>query len=257
MKRLLSWNGWPPVFVVAVVLVTWQAATALFDIPKWMLPSPLAIVQEAWSIYPRLTVHTWASIKIALSGFAIGVSFGLLLAFALHLVPKLKQGVYPLIILSQNVPIIALAPLLVLWFGFGLLPKIIIITLVCFFPIAVSMLDGFLQTDRTLLNYMRMAGASRRQIFFKLELPNSLPYLFSGLKISATYSVMGAVIAEWLGAQEGLGTFMTLSASSFRTDRVFVAIFIIMVMSLVLFGFILLLEKWFIRWKPAQTEGQR
>jgi ABC-type nitrate/sulfonate/bicarbonate transport system permease component len=166
----------------------------------------------------------------------------------LHVIPRFKAGFYPLLILSQNIPTIALAPLLMIWFGFGLLPKVIVITLVCFFPVAIATLDGFVQTDRTMLGYMRMIGAGRRQIFFKLELPNALPYLFSGLKISATYSVMGAVIAEWLGSDKGIGVYMLLSKNSFRTDRVFAAIAIIVGLSLLLFGFIAFLEKLVIRW---------
>lgn len=241
--------------VILALLMIWQLLVMAFQVPKWMLPSPVAIIQEGFHIFPRLMVHTWATIKITLAGFAIGVTFGVVLAMMLHLIPRLKRGVYPLLILSQNIPIIALAPLLVLWFGFGALPKLLIIVLVSFFPVAVAMLDGFLQSDRTLVNYMHMIGANKKQIFFKLELPNALPYLFSGLKISATYSVMGAVVAEWLGAQRGIGTFMTLASSSFRTDRVFVAIFTIMVLSLLLFGFILLIEKWFIRWQPHRKES--
>ncbi|WP_411843805.1 ABC transporter permease [Salinicoccus sp. HZC-1] len=248
MKRFISWHTGAPLLTIFTILVFWQIVVTLFEIPAWMLPGPAQIIQEGFEIYPRIIDHSTSTILIALGGFAIGVSFGLLLAVLLHLVPKARESIYPLMVLSQNVPIIALAPLLVLWFGFGALPKILIITLVCFFPIAVSLIDGFRQTNPALLNYMQMIGASRRQIFFKLEWPSALPYFFSGLKISATYSVMGAVIAEWLGAQQGLGVFMTVASSAFRTDQVFVSIFAIMLISLVLFGFILLLEKWLIPW---------
>ena len=248
MKRLLSWSVLSPLLAIFAILVIWQLAVGIFEIEAWMLPSPVQIIQEGIEIYPRIIDHSISTILIALGGFAIGVSVGLVLAVALHLVPQARQSIYPLMVLSQNVPIIALAPLLVLWFGFGALPKILIIMLVVFFPIAVSLIDGFRQTNPELLNYMRMIGAGRRQIFFKLEWPSALPYFFSGLKISATYSVMGAVIAEWLGAQQGLGVFMTVASSAFRTDQVFVSIFVIMLISLVLFGFILLLEKWLTPW---------
>lgn len=248
MRRLFSWNVTAPILAIFIILVIWQLAVSIFDIETWMLPGPIQIIQEGIEIYPRLFSHSISTITIALGGFAIGVSVGLILAVLLHLMPRARQGIYPLMVLSQNVPIIALAPLLVLWFGFGTLPKILIITLVCFFPVAVSLIDGFRQTNPTLLNYMRMIGAGRRQIFFKLEWPSALPYFFSGLKMSATYSVMGAVIAEWLGAQQGLGVFMTVASSAFRTDQVFVSIFVIMLISLVLFGFILLLERWLVPW---------
>lgn len=257
MKRLLSWSVVSPLLAIFIILVIWQLAVSIFDIEAWMLPSPVQIIQEGIEIYPRIIDHSISTILIALGGFAIGVSVGLVLAITLHLVPQARQSIYPLMVLSQNVPIIALAPLLVLWFGFGALPKILIITLVCFFPIAVSLLDGFRQTNPTLLNYMQMIGANRRQIFFKLEWPSALPYFFSGLKISATYSVMGAVIAEWLGAQQGLGVFMTVASSAFRTDQVFVSIFAIMLISLALFGFILLLEKWLIPWNTDEKGSGR
>jgi ABC-type nitrate/sulfonate/bicarbonate transport system permease component len=141
-----------------------------------------------------------------------------------------------------------LAPLLVIWFGFGILPKLIVITLVCFFPVAVAALDGFKNIPNEMKHYMLMAGASKIQLFTKLEWPYALSSVFSGIKISATYSVMGAVISEWLGAKQGIGVYMTLASSSFRTDRVFVAIFIIMLLSLLFFGFINLAEKRLIKW---------
>ena len=136
-----------------------------------------------------------------------------------------------------------------------MLPKIIVIILVCFFPITISLLDGFRQSDRDVMNYMKMAGATKQQIFWKLEWPNALPTLFSGIKISATYSVMGAVISEWLGASKGIGVYMQLSQSSFRTDRVFVAIILIVILSLLLLGLIMLLEKRIIRWQPKEEKA--
>src|SRR5699024_9515008 len=140
-----------------------------------------------------------------------------------------------------------LAPLLVIWFGFGFLPKLIIIVIACFFPVAISTLGGLQETDRELMHYMKMMGATNRQLLWKLQFPHALPSIFSGLKIAATYSVMATIISEWLGAQEGIGVYMTLALSSYRTTRVFVAIIIAMLLSLAFFGAILLLEKWFIR----------
>lgn len=171
-----------------------------------------------------------------LIGFAIGTFVGLLMAFVLHYVPFLKASLYPLIILSQNVPTIALAPLLMIWFGFGILPKIIVITLVCFFPVAVATMDGLSRTDRAMLDYMRMIGASKADIFRKLEVPYAIPSIMSGVKIAATYSVMGAVIAEWIGADKGIGYYMMLQKASFRTDKIFVAIAIIVAISLAMFA---------------------
>ena len=165
--------------------------------------------------------------------------------------PKLREAIYPLLILSQNIPIIVLAPLLVIWFGFGITPKLLIITLVCFFPIAVAMIDGLKHTNPELIHYMKMAGASKKQIFTKLEFPHALPQMFSGLKISATYSVMGAVISEWLGANQGIGVYMTLASSSFRTDRVFVAILFIVLLCFIFFTMIIAAEKLLLKWRTS------
>jgi ABC-type nitrate/sulfonate/bicarbonate transport system permease component len=250
--RLWWRKGWPPFVAVFFLLIIWQLCTSIFKIKKWILPSPTVIAQEALSQSGLLMEHTLATVRLTGVGFMIGTSVGLLIAIALHMTPFLKSALYPLLILSQNVPTIALAPLLMIWFGFGLLPKIIVITLVCFFPVAVAMMGGLRQSDPTMLSYMRMIGANKRQIFLKLELPHSLPSLFSGIKIAATYSVMGAIIAEWIGSDEGIGYYMMLQKASYRTDRMFVAISIIVVLSFMMFSIIALLEKWLVRWKPRQ-----
>lgn len=251
------WKGiWPPLGAVVLLLLLWQAATSLFGIEDWILPAPLQIAHEASSSYERLLGHTWATLKLTLSGFAIGTATGLIVAGVLHYVPFLRRSLYPLLILSQNIPIIALGPLLIIWFGFGILSKLIVIVLVCFFPITVAALGGLAGTDRTMLNYMQMIGASRSQIFWKLELPYSLPAVFSGLRIAATYSIMGAIIAEWISSDQGLGYYMLLQKSAFRTDRMFVAIMIVVLLSLLMFSVIVWLERWCIRWQSSQQQGR-
>ncbi|MMZ61014.1 putative aliphatic sulfonates transport permease protein SsuC [compost metagenome] len=222
----------------------------IFGIDKWVLPSPVDITREAAANKAGLWDHTLATLRLMFLGFVIGTLVGLIVAFVLHNIPILKSSLYPLVILSQNIPTIALAPLLMVWFGFGILPKIIVITLVCFFPVAVAAMDGLRGTDRTMMNYMQMIGASKIDIFRKLELPSALPSILSGVKIAATYSVMGAIIAEWIGADKGIGYYMMLQKSSFRTDRIFVAIAIIVILSLGMFLCISLLEKWIVRYKP-------
>ncbi|MEF2966319.1 ABC transporter permease [Paenibacillus sp. M1] len=258
MKLTRLWNSiWPPLVAVILFLIIWQAATLLFDIDKWILPSPADIAKEAAAGAAGLWEHTLATLRLILLGFAIGTAVGLAVAFSLHYVPFLKSSLYPLLILSQNVPTIALAPLLMIWFGFGILPKIIVITLVCFFPVAVAAMDGLARTDRVMFDYMRMAGASKGQIFRKLEVPHALPSILSGVKIAATYSVMGAVIAEWVGADKGIGYYMMLQKSSFRTDKIFVAIAIIVALSLAMFALIALLEKWLVRYAPQDRDKQK
>lgn len=244
-----------PLSAIIGLLTAWETTSRLFDIPPWILPAPVAIFQEAIQSWDNYRHHLLSTISLTISGLVIGITIGIAIAIMLHLMPRVREAVYPLLIMSQNIPIIVLAPLLVIWFGFGILPKLLIIILVCFFPITVAMVDGLRQTSPELVHYMKMAGASKKQIFTKLELPHAIPQMFSGLKISATYSVMGAVISEWLGAQNGIGVYMTLASSSFRTDRVFVAIFFIMLLCMLLFAVILLLEKYLLKWRPSQEES--
>ncbi|MFC7370277.1 ABC transporter permease [Fictibacillus iocasae] len=234
---------WSALWLLFFILIVWDAVGRWTQVPAWLLPSPLKIFSAGLEDWSRFYVHVLSTASLSFVGFLTGTTAGLLAAILLHRVPALRQPLYPFIILSQNVPVIVLAPLLVIWFGFGLLPKIIVITLVCFFPVTIAALDGFKQTDRELVHYFTMCGASKSQMFWKLEMPHSLPSIFSGLKIAATYSVMGAVISEWLGSERGIGVYMTLASSSFRTDRVFVAIFSIMMLSLLFFFIIVLLER--------------
>jgi ABC-type nitrate/sulfonate/bicarbonate transport system permease component len=243
-------KGWRPMLVIILLFGVWEAISRMTSLPKWLLPAPSDIFIEGISNYTLYARDVVSTVKLTMIGFIIGTGFGLIVAIILHLLPSVKEAVYPLLILSQNIPIIVLAPLLIIWFGFGLFPKIIVITLVCFFPISIAALDGFRQTPAELRHYLDMAGARPSQIFWKLELPYALPVIFSGLKISATYSVMGAIISEWLGAESGIGVYMTLASSSFQTVRVFVAIFIIMILSLMFFCMIIGLEKLIVKWQP-------
>ncbi len=254
MMRTWISKGWRPFLVLILLFIIWEVSIRVFDVPAWLMPPPSDIWAEGVASWPVFKGHLASTTTLTIAGFVIGCSIGIGTAVGLHLLPKVKEAIYPLMILSQNIPIIVLAPLLVIWFGFGLLPKIIVITLICFFPVAVSALDGFRQTNAEYILYMKMSGASKGQIFRKVEWPHALPSIFSGLKISATYSVMGAVISEWLGAQKGIGVYMTLASSSFRTDRVFVAIFMIMLLSLVFFGIILLLEKFMVKWNRKEDK---
>ncbi|QDP39000.1 ABC transporter permease [Radiobacillus deserti] len=249
MKRWIQ-KGWRPTTLIILLLVLWEGSSRWLDIPAWLLPSPSQIWKEVLVSWSDFQGHLLATIRLTFIGFICGSIIGLGVATILHLMPKVRETVYPLIIISQNIPTIVLAPLLVIWFGFGILPKVIVITLFCFFPIAIATLDGLRQTTDELKHYMLMVGASKGQIFRKLEWPHALPSIFSGLKIAATYSVMGAVISEWLGGNHGIGVFMTLASSSFRTDRVFVSILYIVILCLLFFSMIVTAERRLIRWKP-------
>lgn len=242
-------KGWRPIIAILIFIGLWEIGVRIFSVEEWLLPAPSDIVMEAKRVLPTFLPHLASTLVLTISGFLIGATVGLVVAILLHISRRLRETFYPFLILSQNIPIIVLAPLLVIWFGFGPLPKLIVITLACFFPIAVSTLGGLQQAERKLIFYMQMMGAGHAQMFWKLELPNAVPTIISGLKIAATYSVMAAVISEWLGAQKGIGVFMTLASSSYKTSSVFVAIIITMLLSLAFFSLILLLEKSLGRWQ--------
>ncbi|MUT66298.1 ABC transporter permease [Paenibacillus sp. NEAU-GSW1] len=251
LRRLIG----PPVFVIALLFIVWEAAVDLGNVPSWQLPSPSAILHEGVAVWPRLMDHTAATLTLTAIGFAGGAAAGFVLAALLHLLPGARRAVYPLLVLSQNVPVVALGPLLTLWLGYGLLPKLVLVWLVCFFPVSVSMLSGLTDTDPTLRNYMQMIGASKSQLFWRMELPNAVTHLFSGLKIAASYAVLSAVVAEWIGSQKGLGHFMLLSSKGYEADRVFAAVFLIVALSLTMFGLVAGAEKLIVRWRPAEERG--
>ncbi|MBM7649838.1 ABC-type nitrate/sulfonate/bicarbonate transport system permease component [Bacillus ectoiniformans] len=248
MREVIN-QGWRPFLVLILFVSLWEIFVRVSGIEAWLLPAPTTIYQTAIESLPDFLPHFLSTVQLSVSGYLIGAAIGVMLAILLHLVPSMKKAMYPFLILSQNIPIIVLAPLLVIWFGFGALPKLIVIALVCFFPVVIATLDGFKQTPRELYHYMQMAGATNKQLFIKLEWPSSWPSLFSGLKISATYSVMGAVISEWLGAQQGVGVYMTLASSSFKTDKVFLAIFAVMGLSVLFVWVISALERRLVTWE--------
>ncbi|WP_107943484.1 ABC transporter permease [Metasolibacillus sp. FSL H7-0170] len=246
-------NMWKPVLALLIAITLWEIAVKLLQIEVWVLPAPSVIAKEMFIVFPAIFPHMLATIKLVFIGFSSAIVLGISVATMLHILPTAREIVMPFLVISQNIPTIVLAPLLMIWFGLGDFPKYLIIATTAFFPIAIATLDGFRQTERDLMHYMQMMGATKKQIFLRLQLPDAIPSIFSGIKIAATYSVMTAVVAEWLGAQKGIGVFMTLSASSYRTPRVFVAIVITIILSLAFFGLFLALEKWFTRWK--RNEG--
>ena len=199
-------------------------------------------------ILPGLKSHIIITLKEAFTGFFIAICFAVILAVLMDSIKLLKKAVYPLLVVSQTVPIIALAPLFVIWFGFGLLPKVIVVILVCFFPIVISLLDGLNSVDVDMLNMLKSMGANRLQTFRILKFPASMVNFFSGLRIAATYSIMGAVIGEWLGGEGGLGVYMLRVKHSFALDKMFAVILLIVIMSMLLFKGISLIQDLLMPW---------
>ncbi|WP_331716352.1 ABC transporter permease [Metabacillus kandeliae] len=246
-----------PGMAILVFLIIWQAAVKGSGIEKWILPAPADVVQTLFSMIPGLAPHVIQTAAEALAGLALAALAGVFFGIIIDLSKWLRKAIYPLLIISQTIPIIALAPLFIIWFGFGMFPKILITALVCFFPIAVNLADGFRLADKDMLKLMKTFRASRTQIYMKVKFPHALPFLFSGLKIAGTYSVMGAVIGEWLGSDKGLGILLTRSSQSFLTDKVFAVIFIIVLLSLVVFGVIEGLARLAMPWRYAQQKYEK
>ncbi len=241
----------PPAALLLALLVLWQLAVHLWDVEPWLLPSPTGIVQAGWEARALIAEHMLQTGLETLLGFALALATGVGLALALDSSPVVRRAIYPLMVASQTVPIIAIAPLLIIWFGYGIWPKVLVVALVCFFPVVVATADGLRSADRDLIALVRTMGASPNQVFAKVRWPGAVPGLFSGIKIGITYSVVGAIIGEWVGASRGLGVFMLRATNAFRTDWVFASIFVVALLSWVLFACVQLAERVTLRWYYA------
>ena len=246
IKSLVWWL--PALAIIIGLLGIWEGLVRLFDVQRWLLPPPSAIAEELVSSRNLFLDHTWVTLEEIVVGFAIAALSGVVLATGIAFSRTVERSIYPFVIASQTIPIIAIAPLLLVWLGYGLTPKVFVVALIAFFPIVVNMVDGLKSADRDMVNLMRTLGANRWQIFTKLQIPTSLPFLFSGLKVAIAASVIGAVIGEWVGSSEGLGYLMIRSKPQFLTERVFGAIFILSAMGIVLFIAIGLVERHLIPW---------
>lgn len=238
----------PAVLVVAGLLVAWELGAAASGISPIVLPSPTRILGALWDFRDTATRHALVTLTEALVGFGAALVLAVGAALAMDRVAAVRRAVYPLLVGSQTIPIVAIAPLLVVWFGFGLAPKVVVIVLVSFFPIVVSLLDAFADTPTDATDLMRTLGASRRQEVVLLRWPAALPGLFTGMRIAVPYAVIGAVFGEYVGAVEGLGIWMQVSQNAFRTDLVFAAILLTAVLSVGLFTVVGLAERLVIPW---------
>ena len=234
---------WPSAAAIAGLLAVWQLVCTAGLVPGYMLPSPVQVVHAFVSELPALWNHSLITLQEAFLGLILGVSVGFLAAVLMDAFEVLYKAFYPLLILTQTIPSVAIAPLLVLWFGYEMAPKVILIVISTFFPVTVGLLDGFRSADRDAIGLLRSMGANRLQIFRYIKFPSALPQFFSGLRIAAAYSVVGAVISEWLGGFGGLGVYMTRVKKAFAFDKMFAVIFLISGISLALMALVEYAEK--------------
>lgn len=233
----------PSITAVAALLLLWQLVCSWGWIPPYMLPSPMKVLQAFAEELPLLWENARITLQEAFIGLLVGVSVGFLAAVAMDAFDILYKAFYPLLIITQTIPSVAIAPLLVLWFGYEMTPKIILIVISTFFPVTVGLLDGFRSADKDAIGLLRSMGATRLKIFRYIKFPSALPQLFSGLRIAAAYSVVGAVISEWLGGFGGLGVYMTRVKKAFAFDKMFAVIFLISAISLGLMALVEFAEK--------------
>lgn len=233
----------PSIIAVATLLLIWQLVCMAEWIPPYMLPSPMKVLQAFVDDLPLLWENSLITLQEAFIGLMLGVSVGFFAAVLMDGFDLLYKAFYPLLIITQTIPSVAIAPLLVLWFGYEMTPKIILIVISTFFPVTVGLLDGFRSADRDAVGLLRSMGANRMQIFRYIKFPSAMPQLFSGLRIAAAYSVVGAVISEWLGGFGGLGVYMIRVKKAFAFDKMFAVIFLISTISLALMALVEFAEK--------------
>lgn len=243
----------PSIVVVVAILLIWQIVVSITNTNPQLLPSPSLIYHALVQNIDVIAVHTFQTLKETLIGIIAGIILGVSVAILFDASYLARRAFLPLLITSQTIPMIALAPLLLLWLGFGILPKIIIVTLYCFFPIAIAMADGLRNIDKEFLNLFTSMNASYIQKLRLLKIPASLPSFFSGLKIAVTYSITGAMVGEYIGAFQGLGVFIQTSANAHAIPLVFATIFVTVVISLILFWLVCVVESAVIPWQNKKN----
>jgi ABC-type nitrate/sulfonate/bicarbonate transport system permease component len=241
----------PPVALVVALLIAWEAYCRIGGVSPIVLPAPSRVLEQLWLFRADAVRHTIPTVVEAVVGLGLSVVFAAGAASVMDRYEAVRRAIAPLLVGSQTIPVVAVAPLLVIWFGFGLEPKVFVVVLVTFFPMTVALLDGFASVEADATDLFRSLGAARREEFTLLRWPTALPRFFTGLRISATYAVIGAVFGEYVGAREGLGIWMQLSQNAFRTDLVFGAILLTAVVSVGLFGLVVLAERLVIPWYGA------
>ena len=251
--RLL--DRFAPVIAVVVVLGIWQVATWLFAIPSFLLPSPSRIVEAGFGVAPSIWIgHIWSTLRVVVMGYALAIAVAIPLAIGLAMSRLLSRTLYPMLVVIQSTPIVAVAPIIVVTLGAGDLPRVVITFLITFFPIVVSTTTGLLATPEELIELSRSLRAGRTREIFHIRLPYALPFLFSALKISTTLAVIGAVVAEFVAAEKGLGFFIAFSTSFFKIPQAFSGLVILVLLSLTLFRVVGLVQKRFAPWSLPKSE---
>lgn len=237
-----------PYILIVIILSIWQILSSTNIVPKYMLPSPYDVIIAFILDFKLIMKHTSYTLIEAFIGLSLGIILAFIISIIMDSFDILQKAFYPILIITQTIPTVAIAPLLVLWMGYGIAPKITLILITSFFPIAIGLYDGYRSVDIDSLNLLRTMGANKIQEYLYIKLPYSLGNFFTGLRISVSYAIISAVVAEWLGGFWGLGVYMTRVRKSYSFDKMFAVIFFISALSLFLMYLVKKIEKRIIKW---------
>ncbi len=242
MKKMNHKKITVPTAVFILILCIWEMTVRIADIPLYILPAPSKILLAVVSERNMLFLHGMVTLKETVIGLILAALFGILLAIIMDRFELFRTAAYPILVVSQTVPVIVLAPIFIIYLGFGMAPKILIVVLMCFFPIVISFADGMRHVDKNQVNLARLFGAGRLRTYSLVKIPGAAPALFSGLKVAATYSITGAVVGEWLSSDCGLGYYMLRVKNGFMLDKVFACVVVIVLLSLLMNGCVKILQ---------------
>jgi len=240
----------PALVLCAGVLIFWEVVIRLFSVPTFVLPAPTAIIDALIANRGALAVAAQATALEVVLGFVLSALVGILVALVIVRFERFGKALYPLVVLFQNVPKVALAPIFILWFGYDLAPKVLLIVVIAFFPVAIDMLVGLQSVEPAFVALMRSVGASKGKILLRVRIPHSLPYLMAGLKVAITFSVIGAIVGEFAGANQGLGYVIQFASTQLDTPLIFAALIVVSVLGLAFYYIIEFAERWLVPWAP-------
>lgn len=249
--------AWPAGLLVALIIALWELYARFSGVKATILPAPSRVLEQMLLNAPVLLDNAWPTVVATLTGFSLSITLAFLFSVLVDFIRPLRRALFPVFIISQTLPLVAIAPLVVLWFGFGLLPKILLVALVTFFPMMVAFVQGYDSTDGEMERLLRSMGASKAQIFRLARLPSAMPFFFTGLRISITYAVVGAIFAEYSGASKGLGIYMLAAKNNFRPDLVLAAVFCSALITLALFGITVCIHYFALPWARGQKGNRR
>jgi NitT/TauT family transport system permease protein len=254
IKQTLYSKWLRPLLLIVILVAVWDLTIRIFKIPPYLVPTPVAIFQQIAQQWPMLLQESVPTLNATLGGFALSVAIGVPIAMLVAYSPLVESYLYPLVVFSQSIPKVAIAPLFVVWFGFGLFPRILVAFLLGFFPVVVSTVMGFKSVERDLIDLARSMGSPPLKMFFKILLPHAMPAIFSSMKVSITLAVVGAVVGEFVGANSGLGYVLQRANGNFDQPLIFSALVVLSVIGSLLFIALDVLERFAVPWHSSQRQ---